>query len=100
MHKNFKTHPGRLKVNKDVENLCSKRSPGSNVDVKPRRRIMFIMLRVLSNGQSKSKRCSIYMDAMKCHVTLPQVCILRTNVAGVPLCHPILCDVAVLMCCV
>jgi len=39
------------------------------------------------------------MDAMKCHVTLPQVCILRTNVvAGVLLCHPIVCDVAILIC--
>jgi len=38
------------------------------------------------------------MDAMKCHVTLPRVCILRTNVvAGVLLCHPIVCDVAILM---
>jgi len=39
------------------------------------------------------------IDAMKCHVTLPQVCILRTNVvAGVLLCHPIVCDVAILIC--
>jgi hypothetical protein len=40
----------------------------------------------------------IHMDAMKCHVTLPQVRILRTNVVAVLLSHSLLSDIAILMC--